>query len=95
MNGGRGGGRQCGSRLRKSRRCCSRCRCWHRCRRGRYGRCGSSGMRVDRKPRLRVSTDPEEDELVGVVLELGDGNDEAEVVEEEELKLKLVQLVQR
>lgn len=43
----------------------------------------------------RIATHPEEDELIGVVLQLGDGDDEAKVVEKEELQLELVELVQR
>lgn len=39
-----------------------------------------------------VPADPEEDELVRVALQLVEGDDEAEVVQEEELQFELVEL---
>lgn len=52
-------------------------------------------MRMGGEPRLRVPADPEQNELVGVVLELSDRDDESEVVEKEELELELIQFVER
>lgn len=51
-------------------------------------------MRVRRLAGGGVATDPEEDQLIGVALQLIDGDDEAEVIKEEELQLQLVQLVE-
>lgn len=52
-------------------------------------------MRMCRLAGGRVSADPEEDELVGVSLQFVDGDDKAEIVQKEELKLQLIELVQR
>lgn len=64
-------------------------------RRNRGGRGGSFRRRRRRRVRSSVPTDPEQDELIRVTLQLVRRDLETEIVQEEELELELVQFVQR